>query len=90
MKFEWKIRDWKKWLIIAVAALSGAVLQDFIYPQEPMHIATRIGALVGATVPAFALGGIFAIPFKGTAGAVVGVLAVAAVWGLEFLGQSFH
>jgi [ribosomal protein S5]-alanine N-acetyltransferase len=82
------IKGWRKWLIAGVAAFCGAILQDIFYPPGRMHIATHIGALLGAAFPPFALGGLFAIPFRGKIGAVIGVVAVVVVWGLIFLGRS--
>jgi hypothetical protein len=99
MKFEWKIKDWRKWLVIGVAAFIGACLNGFIYPLQPnanlsvlecKSIITQIGGIVGSTLWTFVLGGLFAIPFKGKEGAAVGVIVIVAVWGLVFFGQSFH
>jgi hypothetical protein len=99
MKFEWKIKDWRKWLVIGIAAFIGACLNGFIYPLQPganlsilesKSIITQMGGVIGGTLASFALGGVFAILFKGKTGAVVGVVVVAVAWGLVFLGQSIH
>lgn len=97
MKFEWKIKDWRKWLVIGIAAFIGAYIDNrlhplrpdgFLSPAEARSFITQLGGIIGTALGAFALGGLFAIPFKGKTGAVVGVIVVAAVWGLVFLGHS--